>query len=85
LRAWQRRPLPVLGARVAGSAVAAIGLLSAVLVISALSAGYVQVVQLRPPFAIDRRERLQRAARPRCLLATGRREWSAPAFVDTLI
>jgi hypothetical protein len=52
LRAWQRRPLPVLGAWVAGSTAAAIGLLSAVLVISALSAGYVQVVQLRPPFAV---------------------------------
>jgi hypothetical protein len=52
LRAWQRRPLPVLGAWVAGSTVAAIGLLSAVLVISALSAGYVQPVQLRPPFAV---------------------------------
>jgi hypothetical protein len=52
LRAWQRRPLPVLGAWVAGSAVAAVGLLLAVLVVSALSAGYVQLVQLRPPFAV---------------------------------
>ena len=52
LRAWQRRPLPVLGAWVAGSTVAAIGLLSAVLVISALSTGYVQPIQLRPPFAV---------------------------------
>jgi hypothetical protein len=51
LRAWQRRPLPVLGAWVAGSTVAAIGLLSAVLVISALSTSYVQPIQLRPPFA----------------------------------
>ena len=52
LRAWQRRPLPVLGAWVAGSAFAAFGLLSAVLVISALSSGYIQVVQLGPPFAV---------------------------------
>lgn len=52
LRAWQRRPLPVLGAWVAGSTVAAIGLLCAVLVISALSTGYVQPIQLRPPFAV---------------------------------
>jgi hypothetical protein len=54
LRAWQRRPLPVLGAWVAGSTVAALGLLSAVLVISALSSGYVQPIQLRPPFAVGK-------------------------------
>jgi hypothetical protein len=52
LRAWQRRPLPVLGAWVAGSAVAAVGLLCAVLVISELFTSYVQPVELRPPFAI---------------------------------
>ena len=52
LRAWQRRPLPVLGAWVAGSALAAAGLLSAVLVVSALSAGYAQPLELRPPFAV---------------------------------
>jgi hypothetical protein len=52
LRAWQRRPLPVIGAWVAGSALAALGLLSAVLVISALSTNYVQPIQLRPPFAM---------------------------------
>lgn len=52
LRAWQRRPLPVIGAWVAGSAAAAGGLLVAVLVISELSAGYVQVIELRPPFAV---------------------------------
>jgi hypothetical protein len=52
LRAWQHRPLPVIGAWVAGSAVAAAGLLLAVLVISELSGGYVQVLQLRPPFAV---------------------------------
>jgi hypothetical protein len=52
LRAWRRRPLPVLGAWVAGSALAAVGLLCAVLVVSALSAGYVQPLELRPPFAV---------------------------------
>jgi hypothetical protein len=52
LRAWQRRPLPVIGRWVAGSAVAAIGLLSAVLVISALSPSDTQVLTLGPPFAV---------------------------------
>jgi hypothetical protein len=37
---------------VAGSALAAVGLLCAVLVVSALSAGYVQPLELRPPFAL---------------------------------
>lgn len=52
LRAWQRRPLPVIGAWVGGSAAAAGGLLLAVLAISELSVGYVQAIQLRPPFAV---------------------------------
>lgn len=52
LRSWQRRPLPVLGGWVAGSALAAGGLLSAVLVISELSSSYVQPLQLRAPFAV---------------------------------
>jgi hypothetical protein len=52
LRAWQRRPLPVLGAWVVGSSLAAAGLLCAVLVVSALSAHFVQPLQLRPPFAV---------------------------------
>jgi hypothetical protein len=52
LRAWQRRPLPVLGRWVAGSALAAVGLLCAVLVVAALSRGYVRPVELRPPFAV---------------------------------
>jgi hypothetical protein len=52
LRAWQRRQLPVIGAWVGGSAAAAGALLVAVLVISELSVGYVQVIQLRPPFAV---------------------------------
>ena len=52
LRAWQRRPLPVLGRWVAGSTVAAVGLLCAVLVISELFTSYAQPVELRPPFAV---------------------------------
>jgi hypothetical protein len=52
LRAWQRRPLPVLAAWLAGSAAAAIGLLCAVLVISECYGGYVQPLQLRSPFAV---------------------------------
>ncbi len=52
LRAWQSRPLPVLGAWVTGSALAAVGLLCAVLVISELFSGYVQPVELGPPFAV---------------------------------
>jgi hypothetical protein len=52
LRAWQRRPLPVIGRWVAGSAVAAIGLLCAVLAISALSPNDTQILTLGPPFAV---------------------------------
>ena len=52
LRMWQRRPLPVLAGWVAGSALASAALLAAVLVISELSRGYVQVLQLRAPFAV---------------------------------
>jgi hypothetical protein len=52
LRAWQSRPLPVLGAWVTGSALAAVGLLCAVLVISELFSGYVQPIELGPPFAV---------------------------------
>ncbi|HYM45961.1 MAG TPA: hypothetical protein VES65_07355 [Solirubrobacteraceae bacterium] len=52
LRAWQRRPGPVLGRWIAGSSLAAFVLLAAVLVVSALSAGYVQIVTLGPPVAV---------------------------------
>jgi hypothetical protein len=52
LRTWQRRPLPVLARWVAGSSAAAAGLLCAVLVVSALSSGYAQPIELRPPFAV---------------------------------
>jgi Stage II sporulation protein M len=52
LLAWQRHPWSILGRWLAGSSLAACGLLVAVLVVSALSAGYVQIVTLRPPFAV---------------------------------
>lgn len=52
LGGWRRRPLPVLGAWVMGSALAAVGLLLAVLVISELFGGYVQPIELQPPFAV---------------------------------
>jgi Stage II sporulation protein M len=52
LRAWQRDPGPVLAAWLAGSAVAAAGLLLAVWAVALLDAGYQQVLALRPPFAV---------------------------------
>lgn len=52
LSRWQRRPLTVLRPWVAGSALAAAGLLLAVLLVSALSANYVQILRLRPPFVV---------------------------------
>lgn len=52
LQAWQDRPFRVLRAWVVGSAAAAAGLLVAVLAIAELSRGYVQVVQLHPPFVV---------------------------------
>lgn len=52
LKAWQDRPLQVIGAWIAGSAAAAAGLLLAVLAIAEISRGYVQIVQLHPPFAV---------------------------------
>jgi hypothetical protein len=52
LRAWQRRPLRVLGRWVAGSALAAAGLLLAVLAIASLDHGYQQILALQPPFVV---------------------------------
>jgi hypothetical protein len=52
LRAWKHRPLPVVGRWVAGSTVAATGLLSAVWAIASLDRGYEQVLKLHPPFAV---------------------------------
>jgi hypothetical protein len=52
LRAWQRTPLPLVGRWVAGSALAATGLLAAVLLVASLDHGYQQVLTLQPPFAV---------------------------------
>jgi hypothetical protein len=52
LRAWQQRPVQVVGGWALGSLAAALGLLAAVLAISELSGSYVQVITLRPPFAV---------------------------------
>jgi hypothetical protein len=52
LRDWQNQPRRILGRWVAGSAVAAFGLLAAVLLISEIPTGYVQVISLQPPFAV---------------------------------
>jgi len=52
LAAWQRRPGPVLRGWVVGSAIAAVGLLSAVWVVASLDHGYRQVISLQPPFAV---------------------------------
>jgi hypothetical protein len=52
LHAWQRAPLSVVGRWVAGSALAATGLLVAVLLVATLDRGYQQVLSLQPPFAV---------------------------------
>jgi hypothetical protein len=52
LRAWHQRPGAVLGRWVAGSAVAAVGLLLAVWVVASLDHRYQQIITLQPPFAV---------------------------------
>jgi hypothetical protein len=52
LRAWQRTPVAVVGRWVAGSALAAAGLLTAVWVVASLDHGYQQIISLQPPFAV---------------------------------
>jgi len=52
LRAWQRTPGRIVGRWVAGSAMAAFGLLLAVLAVASLDQGYSQIIQLQPPFAV---------------------------------
>jgi hypothetical protein len=52
LRLWQQAPGPVLARWLAGSALAAAGLLLAVWLIAALDAGTQQSITLRPPFAV---------------------------------
>jgi hypothetical protein len=52
LRAWQRTPFAVVGRWLAGSLLAAVFLLTAVLLIAWLDRGYQQVLTLRSPFAV---------------------------------
>jgi hypothetical protein len=52
LSAWQKTPIPVLGRWLAGSTLAATGLLLAVWGIASLDNGYQQVIRLQPPFAV---------------------------------
>jgi hypothetical protein len=52
LREWHLHPFRVLGRWFAGSALAAVGLLTAVWIIASLSGAHEQVVVLRPPFAV---------------------------------
>jgi hypothetical protein len=52
LNAWQTTPGRVLGRWLAGSALAATGLLLAVWGIATLDSGYQQVIRLQPPFAV---------------------------------
>jgi len=52
LQTWQRAPLRVVGRWVAGSALAAAGLLAAVLGVASIDRGYQQVLDLQPPFAV---------------------------------
>jgi hypothetical protein len=52
LRTWRQEPWRILMRWVLGSALAAFGLLSAVLVVSALFGGYVEPIPSEPPFAV---------------------------------
>jgi len=52
LSSWQRAPLRVVGRWTAGSALAAAGLLAAVLAVASLDHGYQQIISLQPPFAV---------------------------------
>ncbi len=52
LHEWQRHPWGVVGRWLAGSAVAAGGLLAAVWVVASLDTGYSRFLDLQPPFAV---------------------------------
>jgi hypothetical protein len=52
LRTWQRSPRSVLGRWLAGAALAAGGLLIAVLLVAYLDSGHEQIITLQPPFAV---------------------------------
>jgi hypothetical protein len=52
LRTWQDTPAPVLARWVAGSSLAAVGLLLAVWLIASLDSSSQEIIRLRPPFAV---------------------------------
>ncbi len=52
LRSWQRQPLSVVGQWIAGSALAAAGLLLAVWGVASLDHGYQQILTLQSPFVV---------------------------------
>jgi hypothetical protein len=68
LRTWQRTPFPVVGRWVAGSALAATGLLAAVLLVASLDHGYQQVLSLQPPFAVGDLAEVMRVLRSNLLV-----------------
>jgi Stage II sporulation protein M len=52
LRMWQATPMSIVMRWVAGSALAAAGLLAAVWIIASLDSSFQQIITLRPPFAV---------------------------------
>jgi hypothetical protein len=68
LRAWQRTPFAVVGRWAAGSALAATGLLAAVLAVASLDHGYQQVLTLQPPFAVGDAAEVLRVLRSNLLV-----------------
>jgi hypothetical protein len=68
LRTWQRTPLPVLARWLAGSALAAAGLLLAVWAVASLDHGYQQVITLQPPFAVGDAADVARVLRENALV-----------------
>jgi hypothetical protein len=70
LLAWQRAPLGVVGRWAAGSALAAAGLLVAVLGVASLDHGYQQIISLQPPFAVGGPEDVLQLLRSNMLVLT---------------
>jgi hypothetical protein len=68
LQLWQRTPFKVVGRWVAGSALAAAGLLAAVLVVASLDHGYQQILSLQPPFAVGNAAEVLRIVRSNLLV-----------------
>jgi hypothetical protein len=68
LQDWQHRPGPVVGRWVAGSALAAAGLLAAVWVVATLDTGYSRYLQLQPPFSVGGLDDVLRVLRANLLV-----------------